>query len=267
MINWAILDYDERDFILGGEISLPDILSPTYEYNQLEWKDEYGYCLCTIYAPIWVVSDNTNITITGKQRKELVEQRYNLPDFDANVWWLLSEGINITRKYYKSIWYKVSSLRINTKEDLFNLLDKWYRVNIWMIVKDDFIEDTQKDWILNSTPIWNPKYGHSTSIKKIWDNFIIDNYKWTHTYNKILINDLQNLIDEWIIYEWAFVLFLDKSNIINNKKKQLMEDIKLESAKAFVSRWYTNWERPQDNITREEMWAIFERVLIANNLK
>jgi hypothetical protein len=46
-----------------------------------------------------------------------------------------------------------------------------------------------------------------------------------------------------------------------------MEAIKLESAKAFVKRGHTNWERPQENITREEMWAVLERVLVANNLK
>jgi hypothetical protein len=48
-----------------------------------------------------------------------------------------------------------------------------------------------------------------------------------------------------------------------------MNDIKIEWAKLFVAReWkYTNWERPQDNITREEMWAILERVLSNNWLK
>lgn len=261
--NWCLLDYDERDIILGWEVNiddLPDITTSTYEYNQLEWKDEFWYCTCTVYAPIGIVSDNTNRILTDKQRRELVKARTELSDFDPNVWWYLSEWINITRQYYKSIWYKVSSLRINVKTDLLKLQDKGYRVNIGMIVKDDFITDSQKDWILDKIPKWNPKYWHSTSLKKIKDSYIVDNYKWTHNYNRILLNDLQGLIDDWVIYEWAYLLFLDKKDIILNVKNKLMENIKIESAKRAVTNWIWNWERPQEQASREEVASMIQRM-------
>lgn len=267
--NGCLFSVDERDFLLGWDINindLPNITTSTYEYNQLEWKDEFWYCTCTIYAPIWIVSDNANRVLTDKQRKELVTERVNLPDFNPNVWWYLSEWINITRKYYKSLWYKVSSLQVNVKTDLIKLLDKGYRVNIWMIVKDDFIVDSQKDWILNNLPKWNSKYWHSTSVKKIKDSYIVDNYKWTHTYNKILLKDLQGLIDDWVIYEHAYILFLDKQDIILNFKNKLMEDIR-QSAKDFINRGYMKAENMKQPITKEDMATIFERVLVANNLK
>jgi uncharacterized protein YaaQ len=36
------------------------------------------------------------------------------------------------------------------------------------------------------------------------------------------------------------VIWEDKQNLIDNLKKQIMEAIKLESAKAFVKRGHTN---------------------------
>jgi len=50
-------------------------------------------------------------------------------------------------------------------------------------------------------------------------------------------------------------------------RKKIMEEITLESAKHFVERGYSNWERPSDNITRQELWATIERVLKNNWLK
>ena len=213
-------------------------------------------------------ADNINIDITENERKQLATRRVNLPDFDKNVWGYLSEWINDIRKFYKEKWLPISSIRINTwSEDFKKVLDKGYRINIWMVIKDDYIKDTQEDWILNNTPKGTTKYGHSTTIKKIGDNYILDNYKGVLNYNKIKVNNLQDLIDKWIIYEWAYLLFVDENEKILQIKKQIMSMIKLESAKKFVARGYTDWTKPELPITREEFWAIMERVLVANNLK
>ena len=54
---------------------------------------------------------------------------------------------------------------------------------------------------------------------------------------------------------------------IANYKKSIMDNITLPEAKSFYTRGYTNGERPNDMVTRQEMWATLERIIVANNLK
>ena len=182
--NWALLEVSENDFILGGDFDinkLPKIEKQIFEYNQLEFKQTYGYCLCTAYARIWVASDNLGTNINMKQRQDLVKLRYNAPDFDPKVWGRLSEGINITRNYLKTIWKDVISYRLSTKSQLFwDLLNKWYSLNIWINVSDDLLKDMQDNWIIEKATFWKTKYWHSIRIKDL----IIDNYEWIFKYNK-----------------------------------------------------------------------------------
>ncbi len=273
--NWAILAIDERDYVVWKidwlDINkLPVIDSGVNSYNQLEYSDSYWNCLCTLYASIWMVADNAKYKFTWTERQELCKLRIKESDFDINVWWYIVTWNNIVRNYLKKKWVKLIQYRVSTKNNDFKiLLNKWYRINIWLTIWETFLEDMQDNGILNKVNFWKSKYGHSTTIKKIWNNYIIDNYDWKLKYNQVEISDLQALIDNWVIFEWAYLQIIDENNLKLKLKQKIMNDIKIESAKLFVAReWkYTNWENPQNNITREEVWAILERVLSNNWLK
>ena len=159
ILNSALMVTDERDFIAWWNIdidSLPDINWDIHDLNQLEFKDQYWNCLCTVYWPEWVLLDNTTIELTEAQRNELAGLRYNASDFDPKVWGYLSEWVNITRNYAKSLWYKISSVSIETSSDeLFTLLNKWYRINIWIYIKEKYLEESQDDWILEVWDLWD----------------------------------------------------------------------------------------------------------------
>lgn len=273
--NWALLATDERDYVVWNIEwlnidKLPNVKSVINSYNQLEYSDIYWYCLCTLYAPIWMAADNSWYKFSWTEREQLCKLRTEESDFDPSAWWYLSIWNNVVRKYLKDKWVDLIQYRISTKTDDFKtILNKWYRINIWLTIWETFIEDMQDNGILNKVSFWKATYWHSTTIKKIWNNYIIDNYDWEFKFNKVEISDLQWLIDNWVIYEWAYLQIIDENNLKFKIKQKIMNDIKIESAKLFVAReWkYTNWERPQDNITREQMWAILERVLSNNWLK
>ena len=221
-LNWAVFSISNKDVLLGWDSvvmakDFKSINTNTIEYNQIEFKDQFWYCLCTAYAPMWVVSDNILIPLTEEQRKQIVKLRTSESDFNPKIWWLLNTWVDVVRRYLKSIWHNVNSYRINTKSnDFWELLDKWYRINIWINVKEWFYEDAQDNWVLDKFPIWAQEYWHSTSIKKIWDNYIVDNYKWVYKYNTFKLQDLKELIDKWIVFTWAYVLYNDKNLLIND---------------------------------------------------
>lgn len=255
-LNWCILDYDERDFIAGGDFNietLPTITTNTNEYNQNEYANQYWHCLCTLYASVWVYSDNLNTSVDNWQRLELTKIRSSMKDFDKNIWWYLSEWINCVRKYFS-----VQSIRVN-KKDFKKILDKWYRLNIWISVKDDYLEDI-KDWVLNSTPKWNTKFWHSTTLKKINDNYIVDNYKDVFKHNKISVNNIDEFINSNVVFEWGYLIFSDSDNRILQIKKNIMSNIKLESARKAFELWIWNWKDWDKQVTREEASAMLYRL-------
>jgi hypothetical protein len=71
---------------------------------------------------------------------------------------------------------------------------------------------------------------------------------------------LKALIDNWTIYEWAYVIFVDKEDLITNTKNKIMEWITLQGAKDALTNWFWNWERPTETASREEVATMIERM-------
>ena len=208
VVNGAILELDDRDWIAGWEDvsldGLPTIKTPDNEYNQNEFASEYGYCLCTLYRAIWVVADNCWISFNETQRKELAKLRYNSYDFKPEVGGYIAEWLNIVRKYTAK---DLAQYRFSVTDSIFNtLLDKWYRINIWISVWETYLKDRQDNWQLDQVSFGKTKYWHSTTIKKDGANYIIDNYKWKYKWNKIKVGKLQELIDGKIIFPYAYII-------------------------------------------------------------
>ena len=261
--NWAILSVDERDFIAWGNIDLsklPNISTKTNEYNQLEFEAMYGRNLCTVYWPIWVVADNYS-TLTKEERRELSDKRYNMSDFNPAIWWYLHEWVNATRQYCKSKWINISSARIEVwSKDFYDLLDKGYRINIGMSIKEKYLSEIL-NWILDTAELGRRKSGHSLWIKKVWDNYLIDNYKNKLPHNKIKLTVLKELIANRTIYRWSYLLWVDRDNLIDKKKKEIMENINIEEAKEAFLKWIWNWERATEPVSREEAATMIMRAV------
>lgn len=260
-MNWAILEISDLDYIAWGEIdlsSLPSIKTSTNEHNQNEYANELWYCLCTFYGALWAWEDNTSIIIDEPKRKELAIKRAKLDDFNPSVWGLLSKWVDIVRQHLKTVNDNIASTVVEVWSNTFyELLSKWYRLNIWMYIKE-WYKEWAEDWVLEIDELWvKNRYGHSLSIKKNWDDYIIDNYKWIMKRNIFKIDDIKAFIDKWIIFKYCYLIYNPKVNMTN----EIRNKIKLESARKAFDNNIWNWLDGDKVATREQVAAMIERAL------
>lgn len=173
-------------------------------------------------------------------------------------------------EWYFQVWFG----------DLKEVLSKWMPVHVW----SNTIDWSKTLWNINPpfsqnkniAVIWSGS-GHAFHIiwyndtwekKMVWshevpaDVYICknSNWNWDGWWFYIKQEDIENAL------YWSKFVFTNKLSDIDKYKQQIREWINIESAKDFYDRWYTNWERPNDPITRQEVWALLERILVKNNL-
>lgn len=207
IVGWAILETDERDYILwassdGNFLNLEDLpkvkIEKVIEYNQLEWKEIFWFCMCTLYAGLTMYSTNAKKKIWPEKRKEMCEKRSRLPDFDKKVWWLLSVWVKTVIDETKDwIVYRTH------KSNALGLIEKGYMVNIGMYIGNDF-NIFSKDKILSLNEILqikDKKYGHSICIK----DDLVNSYVWLKE-NIIKIEDKAKFINSWFVFDWVYLI-------------------------------------------------------------
>lgn len=230
---WAILElplWSELDYRLWSNTSyrwipikmLPSIISTEYQYNQLEFEKDFWINLCTIYAGFTSYSNNRQAK--QENRKSLVEKRYKLPDFNPAIWGYIPVAIKMlvdeTRDW---IFYRVA------KEDIKTLLDKGYVVNIWIHWWDN-IKEVSKDWKITEEEIKqikDKKWGHSTCLRY---NVRLNSYEWVKVNNKIIIDNIDEFIKNWFVFDWAYVIVPNKvlrdfyNSLLSNKSLRQAEE-------------------------------------------
>lgn len=220
---WAILQSDERAYKLGStniEI-IPSLNKKTFEYNQLEFAIEFWTNLCTLYAPIWMLSDLTWEEIPKEQRYELCKRRTTQYDWDKNIGWLFTVGRNVVRNWWNennpNNQIREVSFEIGSKE-FYDVLDKWYRINLWYRGNRKYNEDVS-DWVLDSSNIGATTYGHSTTLisavrtKNNKIKLVVDNYAWVKKFNIYSIKDFQAFLDSGIVFHTASVFIYANEKI------------------------------------------------------
>lgn len=206
---------DPRDWILWNSMvkEIPEITSQIrHEYNQLEFYKMYGRNLCTLYAPIGILSTLTQTLIESQDRQNLCALRVKMQDFDPNYGGYLVEGVNCVRRWWNTINpdETISQYAVNIHSEEFDeLIQKWHRVNIGLKGNSKYNVDIS-DGILDSTNIGKTTYGHSTTIRKLnnaifkW-TYVIDNYSWEMKHNIYGFKDFKQFIDSGLVYETAYV--------------------------------------------------------------
>ena len=155
------------------------------------------------------------------------------------------------------------SFRLEIWSDKFyEALDKWHSLTIWYKTSKDYLIDSQDDWVIAGTDF--PKWWWHL-VRLHWSKasqFITDNYIWKKIYNTYNNNNLVELQKNWVFFLSTY-LFLRKKTM----SEQIKDNMSLENSKKFFDRWYTSWLNPKAPITREEMFALLEVILVKNNLK
>lgn len=169
-------------------------------------------------------------------------------------WATLQSALQQAKDEWLIWWY----YRVNTIEEINNALDKWFFIYTWSSNWD--WDSVAKDKI----------YKLRTDSQIVWHAWVIPkketllNSYWPNNGYSTISEDLYNTT-----FTKYAILPKEDYNLTLIYKNKIMNEIKLEMAKQFVAReWkYTNWERPNDPITRQEFWATMERVLKNNWLK
>lgn len=210
--GWAIFEVAEQDYKMwwdGNFLSiqdLPKIEWKVFEYNQLEWE-KFWKCMCTLYAWFSMFSFNNVIKIWVKERETMCNTRYNLPDFDPKVGWYLKDWLKVVIDFHKNgVLYRIH------KNEALELLEKGYIVNFGIYIGDD-LKLASNDGILNNREIEtikDKKYGHSTCIYKSDSGYWVDSYVWVKTHNITKIDNIDEFIKKWFIFDWAYVIIPNK---------------------------------------------------------
>lgn len=196
----AILNNDvvSSDYIAWAEnwFDLSGISENPYktvtEFDQKEFAD-LGPSNCTLYAVEWMGADNAWVITTQKERKLRVKYR-QINYFFTPKWGYLRDWNIAYREWInKNTDFEVSYFTFKKTDELFeSLLNKGYRLNFWYRGTSNFRKDA-RDGVLDDPKramSWKAIYGHSTTLKKIGDDYVlVDSYKG-RSYNKIKISDL-----------------------------------------------------------------------------
>ena len=217
IIDWCYwLGERPTDFIMTEWLldALPKLYQQDeiiFQYNQR--KQDWSRKSCTLFSPIWAVSDLWNIEIDLAEAKEWDEESYNNGRKKDSGWLVALWVEHICKcwnksKHAKELWQiAFYSFDLRDNSLLHKILDHRYT---WMTGYDwnaKYNNDKNKDWVLNGTDFWHSTYGHA--VNTIWSVNnnpvrITDNYYGTSKYN---IYDVEHEFSEipcffsrWYIY-------------------------------------------------------------------
>lgn len=282
---WANLEEFEDEEIFGSsDINVLDYPKnqneKVYEYNQLEFKEKYGSCLCTYYAPIGMLADNGWVLLNGKVREEWAEVRTQMDDFIIDKWGYISKGVDLVYQIWKNLGYGLEKFRFTKSSEAFNhLLENGWRLNIGLQGNSAYSRDSQDDWIVQNEISGKKSWGHSTTIRKIGDTeyqiVVIDSYKGIKKYNIYSFEDFSAFIHSPYVFNNVRAILpslgLLLSNPENMETKKLFEDVTQSTpfyeAIAFMKErgymnWYSDWTfKPDEKISRWEFSAVMKRIV------
>lgn len=209
----AIMVEDPRDYKLGATtLDIPKALNTTtFEYNQLEYATKFGQNLCTLYAPIGMLSD-----LIGKRienREALCQLRTDMYDFNPSVGGYLSEGVNCVRNW----WNKnnpnnqIRSFALNNSE-IMEAMKKGHRVNIGYMGNATYNKDAA-DGVLDSMNIGPTSYGHSTTVKIVGDEVVVDSYAGVKKHNIYKVADFQAFLDSPLTFATGYMYMFNSAAI------------------------------------------------------
>ena len=160
-----------------------------FQYNQFNQKRSQKSC--TLFSPVWAVSDLWNIQIDIDEVKEWDEESYNKGRAKDSGWLVARWVEHIcdcwnASKHWKELW-KVAFYSFALKDNalLQKIFSKRYTACIGYQWNSTYNADKNKDGILNGVSFGTPTYWHAVSTIRGINTpaRIKDNYYETSKYN------------------------------------------------------------------------------------
>ena len=271
-IKWGAIDcIDERNYSYSEIAWSEDQLKDYVMLNDwvIQDQNKAWYTMWCVYFASSMHDNYCNWRDKNEKRSLWWELCELSSTRSATLWDFLINWPKLLKKLWLIEWY----FQINSIEDAKKALNAWKPIHVWSNKINRWLTRQDKDCI---AVIWTWSWHafHIIGYNQSWKEKYDAPYRVPN--NCFICKNSSSWYDNWLFYikfEDFDALFYTKLEFENEidpillYKQKIMNDIKLESAKLFVERWYTNWENPQAPITREECWAIFERVLQKNNLQ
>lgn len=220
---WAkATDYILDEWLLDALPTLYQQDEIIYQYNQGLWKRSLKSC--TLFSPVWAISDLMNIEIPMDTIKLWDSRSYDNWRIQDEGWYvsmwvdhIVKEYNNseLAKKYWKVAYY---SIDLKDNELVKKVLDKRYTICTWFQWNSNYTNDKNKDWVLDWTDFWKATYWHAVNAIR-WINTpsrIKDNYYQTAKYN---IYDVAHEFSE-------ISCFYDRGYVITKVKEDNLEEIK-----------------------------------------
>lgn len=235
----------ESDYILDEWLldALPTLYQQDeiiYQYNQ--GTQEWSTKSCTVFSPIWAISDLFNVQIPLTVAKQWDDDTYG----NGRVkwqWWLVAKwvehvvkewnGSEFAKKYWKAAFYSIDL----KNDDLVKwVLDKRYTICTGYQWNATYNKD-KRDWVLENTEFGTPTYWHAVSA--IWSindcpARIKDNYYKSISFNIYDVahpfSDLSCFYDRGYIITKVAEDALEEVKRLNEFRTNLLKAIEINSA-------------------------------------
>lgn len=215
-------DYILDEWLLDALPTLYQQDEIIYQYNQ--GTQTWSTKSCSIFSPIWAISDLFNVEIPLSTIKKWDESSYN----NGRVkwqWWYVAlwadhivkewNASDFSKKYWKAAYYSIDL----KNDDLVKwILEKRYTIIAWYQWNAEYNKD-KRDGALEGTSFGTPTYWHVVNV--IWSTNkcparIKDNYYKSISHN---IYDVQHPFSD-------LSCFYDRGYVITKVAEDALEEVK-----------------------------------------
>lgn len=244
-------DYRLTEWLLDALPTLYQQDEVIFQYNQ--WNQLRSKKSCTLFSPIWAISDLFNIEIpldTAKKRDASSYNNGRMKDSWRYVaLWvdhIVKEYNNseYAKKYWKAAYYSVD---LKDNELVKKILDKRYTICTWYQGNATYNNDKNKDGILNGTTFGASTYWHA--VWAIWSTKyparIKDNYKWIK-YN---IYEVEHEFSE-------IPCFYDRWFVITKVAEDALEEVKRLNKMKTLTENMINDNSEMRHLTNDENYRV-----------
>lgn len=234
----------DTDFLLcnGDSDLLPKLYKKDeirYTYNQ--YLNKWSYVSCTIFAAVWMASDQTNYQFSYDEIKEIDDTSYNNPDY-AHIrqrweWWYVSDAVNhirkrwnknkkLVEKYWKLASYRISKYNNLIIEDVINNL---YTIDWNLCLTKKYNED-KKDWMIDDTDFWYKTSWHSVCVvNKEGQRSVKDSGSVPYYWLRHKLSEITNFWTYFYVYTLVKEDNYERIKKLNEMKTKILNWIDINS--------------------------------------
>lgn len=244
-----------------------------FTYNQ--YLNKRSYVSCTVFAAVWMASDQTNYQFSYDEIKEIDDSSYENPEFvhirhrwewayvsdmvnHVRKWWNKNE--KLVKKYWKLASYCISKYDNEIIEDVINNL---YTID-WNLGLNSKYNEDKKDWMIDWTDFWTKTSWHSVCVvNKEGQRSVKDSGSVPYYWLKHKLSELTNFWTYFYVYTLVKEDNYERIKKLNEMKTKILnwQEINSELWHLSDSEFHKNKLHDMNNFYRE--WVEY----INNELK